>query len=321
MKNILFYFLTFLSVSAFGQTYLEEIDQDYKNWLKKGEFEKTLDFQNRLSYKAQSAFDSICYKICTYYMDYERDNINRESKCYLRGYNADTEKFGVSVYLGSKISFEDSINVSINDAAKFKDERYNRLKLICRPEINYGNWSVYKNYFFHPNEIVYYYNYFENQYQEKKITSKNFLKDSYGDNEITVSYKDINLNLNLKFNYKNYFNEIIFLNKNADAINSVAWDCLLKKEFNSALQVLERGLPLIDVKSRIYPFIMSNLAHAYLFNNQFEKAHEIYFSNAKLQLNVMSWKDAILKDFNDFKNIGINSPDMDKIKEELMRQK
>ena len=41
MKNILFYFLTFLSVSAFGQSYLEEIDQDYKNWLKKGEFEKT----------------------------------------------------------------------------------------------------------------------------------------------------------------------------------------------------------------------------------------------------------------------------------------
>lgn len=315
MKNILFYFLTFLSVSAFGQTYLYDIDEEFKNWLVKGEYEKTVDYQNRITNNAAYVYDSICYKICNKYIEQERNKFSKGYNVYfsLSGYNADAEKFGLSIsYVGSN-RFIDSISIQIKDAPIFKTE------FKCGRPGNDGNWKIYNNTRFIPSQIIYYYGY-NNQVLNKTIDINKFISNNEA-NAIEVNYKDVSRNFNFHFDYNKYFNENIFLVKDAEAINSLAWSCLLKQDFTRALQVLERGLPLIDIKSRTYPFIMSNLAHAYLFNNQYEKAHNIYFSNTKLQINDMSWKDAILKDFIDFKNIGINSTDMDKIKEELMRQK
>jgi hypothetical protein len=315
MKTILFKIFFLISVTAYGQSYLYDIDREFKNWLVKGEYEKTVDYQNRITNNAANVYDSICYKICNKYIDREIYNISKGNNIYfnLRGYNADAEKFGLSIsYIGEN-AIIDSISIQIKDAPIFKT------KFVCGSPENNENWKIYKEYHFIPTEITYYYGY-NNQVLNKTIDINKFISNNEAE-AIEVNYKDVSRNFNFHFDYNKYFNENIFIVKDAEAINSLAWSCLLKQDFTRALQVLERGITIIDKSNRTYPYLLSNLAHAYLFNNQFEKAQTLYFSNSTLKLDDISWKDAVLTDFKEFNNLGITSPDMDKIKEELLKRK
>jgi hypothetical protein len=315
MKTILFKIFFLISATAYGQSYLYDIDREFKNWLVKGEYEKTVDYQNRITNNAANVYDSICYKVCNKYIEQERYDISEGNNIYfsLRGYNADAEKFGLSIsYIGSN-RFIDSISIQIKDAPIFKT------KFICGRPGNDGYWKIYNKTHFIPSEIIYYYGY-NNQVLHKNIDINKFISNTEAE-AIEVNYKDVSRNFNFHFDYNKYFNENIFLVKDAEAINSLAWSCLLKQDFTRALQVLERGLTIIDKSNRTYPYLLSNLAHAYLFNNQFEKAQTLYFSNSTLKLGDMSWKDAVLTDFKEFNNRSITSPDMDKINEELLKRK
>jgi tetratricopeptide (TPR) repeat protein len=62
--------------------------------------------------------------------------------------------------------------------------------------------------------------------------------------------------------------------------------------------------------------IRTNLAHGYLFDNQFDKAKTIYLENknAKLRDGKRTFSQAALDDFKEFQDAGITHPDMEKIK-------
>jgi hypothetical protein len=62
--------------------------------------------------------------------------------------------------------------------------------------------------------------------------------------------------------------------------------------------------------------IKTNLAHGYLFDNQFDKAKAIYLENknAKIADDKRSFSQAVLDDFKEFQEAGITHPDMEKIK-------
>ena len=62
--------------------------------------------------------------------------------------------------------------------------------------------------------------------------------------------------------------------------------------------------------------IKTNLAHGYLFDNQFDKAKTIYLENknAKLPDGKRTFSQAALDDFKEFQDAGITHPDMEKIK-------
>jgi hypothetical protein len=62
--------------------------------------------------------------------------------------------------------------------------------------------------------------------------------------------------------------------------------------------------------------IKGNLAHGYLFDNQFDKAKAIYLENkdAKLGDDERTFSQAVLNDFKELQDAGITHPDMDKIK-------
>ena len=122
MKRILFKIFFLISATAYGQSHLDDIDREFKNWLEKGEYEKTVDYQNRITNNAANVFDSICYKICNEYIDRERYNISKGNNIYfsLEGYNADTEKFGLSISYKEYIRIKDSISIQIKDAPIFK---------------------------------------------------------------------------------------------------------------------------------------------------------------------------------------------------------
>ena len=61
--------------------------------------------------------------------------------------------------------------------------------------------------------------------------------------------------------------------------------------------------------------IKTNLAHGYLFDNQFEKAKAIYLENkdARLGDEQQTFSEEVLDDFKQFRDAGITHPDMEKI--------
>ena len=61
--------------------------------------------------------------------------------------------------------------------------------------------------------------------------------------------------------------------------------------------------------------IKTNLAHGYLFDNQFEKAKAIYLENkdAKLRDDEQTFTEEVLDDFRQFRGAGLTHPDMEKI--------
>lgn len=279
------------------------INEDFNLWLKKGEFEKTDDYQKRLSSFSSNAFDSICYNTLISAFAAKSGFASK-----LLEYNADTERFGIEFNFNNTF-LKDSIDIPINNASDFKKD--------------FKNFGIYvddENWRFFDNNLTPYKFAFYNI--DKKQGVLFFVKNK-DLKDISISTSDLSMNksnINLKFDFNEYFyNIVIYKIKDGNTINSFAWDCLLNQKFQKALQVLERGISLVDRNDASYPYLLGNLAHAYLFNNQFEKAHKIYLENLALKLNDKTWKEAILEDFIDFKKKGIKSVQMDKIKEELLK--
>jgi uncharacterized protein YecT (DUF1311 family) len=65
--------------------------------------------------------------------------------------------------------------------------------------------------------------------------------------------------------------------------------------------------------------IKGNLAHAYLFDNQFDKAKALYLENRVAKINdERSFAQAVLDDFKELEEAGITHPDIQKIKAVLV---
>jgi len=280
----------------------DEIQNDYKQWLAKGEFEKSDDYQNRVANTSSQAFDSICYKILVQNF---KDKSGFSSN--LLKYNADTEKFGIE-FLFNDLKFNDSLNIPLKDASKFKDEIEN-----FGIYVDDKDWSFIDSYLT-PTKITFFNNRNKKSF-EFHFSNKDFKNIYFSTSELELNSSN---SLNNKFNFNDFYYNRIFTIKDGSAINSLAWENLLNKNFPKALEILERGIPLIKESDEVFPYLLTNLAHAYLFNNQFDKAHKIYLENLSLKLNEKPWKVAILEDFEDFGKRGIQNADMEKIKQELL---
>ena len=263
---------------------------------------KTDDYQNRISNNSSKTFDSTCYKELT-------DAFKTKSgfSSNLLKYNADTENFGIE-FTFNGVVFNDSINIPITGASKFKNDVEN-----FEIHVDDKDWGLIDNNIT-PSKITYFNKDTEESF-EFYFASKDLKPISFSSSELGLNSS---VNINSKFNFDEFYYNRAFETKDGSAINTLGWDCLLNQNFSKALQIFERGVPLINDNNEVYPYLLTNLAHAYLFNNQFDKAHKIYFENLSLKLNDKPWKDAILQDFIDFKKRGIKSADMEKIKQEFL---
>ena len=280
---------------------LNSIKNNVNVWLQKDEFEKTDKYKFRILNNISSAFDSICFKILS---DAFEEKTGFSSN--LLKYNADSEKFGIEFNFNDVI-FSDSINIPLKSASEFENEFEN-----FGIYVDLNDWGFMNNNLT-PTKIIFFNKDIEESFQfyftNKEIKSITFLAS-----EINLDLKNIISNFNLnEFYYKRMF-EI----KDGSAINSLAWDCLLRQNFTKALHILEQGIPLINMNDETYAYLQTNLAHAYLFNDQFEKAHKIYFENTNLKVNNKSWGSVIINDFEIFKEKGITSVDMEKIYKEFL---
>jgi Flp pilus assembly protein TadD len=101
--------------------------------------------------------------------------------------------------------------------------------------------------------------------------------------------------------------------KDGDNYLSLARYQLFNRKPREAISASLEALKLSPNKAVI---IKTNLAHGYLFDNQFDKAKTIYLENknAKLRDGKRTFSQAALDDFKEFQDAGITHPDMEKIK-------
>jgi tetratricopeptide (TPR) repeat protein len=94
---------------------------------------------------------------------------------------------------------------------------------------------------------------------------------------------------------------------------NLGWYQLFNRKPREAIAASLKALELSPDDTVV---IKTNLAHGYLFDNQFDKARTIYLENknAKLRDGKRTFSQAALDDFKEFQDAGITHPDMEKIK-------
>ena len=101
--------------------------------------------------------------------------------------------------------------------------------------------------------------------------------------------------------------------KNGGYYLNLGWYQLFNRKPPEAIAASLKALELWPDKAVL---IKTNLAHGYLFDNQFDKAKTIYLENkdAKLPDGKRTFSQVVLDDFKEFADAGITHPDMEKIK-------
>ena len=100
--------------------------------------------------------------------------------------------------------------------------------------------------------------------------------------------------------------------KNGDYYLSLGWHQLFNRKPRESIAASLKALELSPDHALI---INGNLAHAYLFDNQFDKAKAIYLENKDTTLHDgRAFSQSVLDDFKEFQEAGITHPDMEKIK-------
>jgi len=99
----------------------------------------------------------------------------------------------------------------------------------------------------------------------------------------------------------------------ASDFNDFGWFALLNQEFTTSKRAIEKGLELDSTNL----YLQGNLPHTLLFNNETEKAKQMYFVLKDKAFHKDSpyktFKDAFLADFKDFKNVNFSAGDIEKI--------
>jgi tetratricopeptide (TPR) repeat protein len=100
--------------------------------------------------------------------------------------------------------------------------------------------------------------------------------------------------------------------KDGGYYGSLGWYQLFNRKPRESIAASLKALELSPDKAVM---IKGNLAHGYLFDNQFEKAKAIYLENKDSKLHDgRAFSQAVLDDFKEFQAAGITHPDMEKIK-------
>lgn len=109
-------------------------------------------------------------------------------------------------------------------------------------------------------------------------------------------------------------NRLDTIHAEAQFFNIAGWHYLEQRQFDEGLRYLKRS-------EELYPeelFTQGNLAHAYLFKNQHDKAITIYkkYLGKEVQQGY-TWADMIKQDFDHFKGLGFDAGMLDKVLSEL----
>ena len=170
----------------------ERIKSRFEKWLKKGEFEKTLDHQKRIEKEAQQVFDKICFE------EIERKDLS----IILKKYNADQEYFPVEItasWKGEKIG-EGKLKIPISMAKDFK--QWFNLKSSPNSNIFIPKWTQINGNFYPTNVFLTLDNH---EKIEVNVPTANSQPIVYSTKELNIQNNNLSP---IEFNYTTYFNFI-----------------------------------------------------------------------------------------------------------------
>jgi len=95
-----------------------------------------------------------------------------------------------------------------------------------------------------------------------------------------------------------------------DLYNSLCWRQIFSRNYAAAIKAARDGLATANNYT-----LEGNLAHAYLFAGEFEKAKDIYLKNVGVKIEVRDtpWVEMVEQDFAEFRAAGLIHPDLEKI--------
>jgi tetratricopeptide (TPR) repeat protein len=105
--------------------------------------------------------------------------------------------------------------------------------------------------------------------------------------------------------------QVIATNKaTSDDYSSIGINYIYTRQLDKALKYLNEGQKIDNTDL----LLKVNLAHAYLLNEDYKAAKDIYkkYQNQNVTAS-LSWKDKIKFDFQEFTKAGIISPDYNRI--------
>lgn len=259
-----------------------------------------------------------------YYLRDKDFDIAMESMKHIRGrLNSETIAFfNDNFSLGEKAIQRQQYNEAVkyfSEALKFKDDKNVENKIIeCNIKIEeIEKQNEYKKcisdgdkYFsqYQFNESKHFYQKALNIFTNDKVAIEKINQISEYERSLDTlvkkgdDYTDDNKFDSAILNYK-----IVYYYHPKEVSNSLAWALILDKKFDEALNVLLYGISLTSKNDMNYPYLLLNIAHCYLLTDNYEKAIEIYFNNTDVLINKMPWGEAVVTDFNQFINLGINN--------------
>lgn len=197
----------------------ERIRLDFDNWTRKGEFEKEIDFYNRLESQSKVEFD----KICIEKIKSEFTNIKSELEVKLLNYDSENEFFIIQINLQDFARME-KLYISIDNAELFKDN-WDSFSLLIHDE---AEWCFIENKLI-PTSILL----INNELGVGPIEIQLNLKSS---NPLEFNYFDLGINnpnpklLDLKFNYSKFLEnekEVELFKLKLDSLELVGYNNLL----------------------------------------------------------------------------------------------
>jgi tetratricopeptide (TPR) repeat protein len=172
------------------------------------------------------------------------------------------------------------------------------------------------------NGINYFKNYFQNINEEelliqnelKKITPFELKKEATSDPEILIATSNEIIDSLTSFLNK-YPEHPTLISRLAQEYGNLSWHHLLNKEYQKAVNAGEEGL-IVDAESK---WCKSYLATAYLYNNKYDQAVNIYMELKDQPDGANTYTETFLDDFNTLEKLGIPHENVIKIRNLLKK--
>ncbi|MBN2524621.1 MAG: TIR domain-containing protein [Bacteroidales bacterium] len=247
-------------------------------------------------------------KISDYYRNFAIYNSKRAT--YLDSTNWEVWYFR-SMFLMETKEYSEALN-AINKSIKLNPEAYTSIFLKGNMYSKFDQQKAYEESTIESFKVF-------KQTSEKGSTIKqrNYLEeiaDTLRSLNLFSEYEDTNSEI-LRIDSSDYVDDSNGYNKGqlATAFGNLSFAQLLNKKYSDAIISAQKGIELWEQKI----WIEKNLAHAYLFSTQFEKAKEIYLKYKDEEMmyqNFKVFKTGCLEDFDYFEEHGITHPDMERIR-------
>lgn len=104
----------------------------------------------------------------------------------------------------------------------------------------------------------------------------------------------------------------------ASQYGNLSWYKLFISDYEGAIRDAKDGLELSPSKK----WILTNMAHGYLFSGEIEKAKKIYYENKEMSIQSVGekWEKVILQDFDVFRKHNMESPHFQEIEKRMQQR-